>query len=318
MPIKSIACLKKIGGDAMAYIIENIHILKKQKVTKTSLLVQGNRIEMMKPAFQKYRCVRMDGAPYIMTPTPIILDNHVTTLTSAKEQRNYIENNLIKRGVTTFLTCCAISKENDLEQQLKQTKNILLNSSLDYIISIQIPLKRLSVSFIRKCKKQKIPAIFVEITDKNDLNKIPWGWIKEAMFPYNCPLVPVVLIEEEQERKKALAVWSTIMRDEKLPSITEEVKEGEVISYPSLVKMGIYPLKGNVYQGGEVTYNLYEKNGSNINIEQNELFLYHNERIQFTIHKGVCIRAGEKVYFRPGFGEQIEVKVPSFFALGGV
>ncbi|MFT8323175.1 MAG: hypothetical protein ABF649_20110 [Bacillus sp. (in: firmicutes)] len=301
----------------MAYIIENIHILKKQKITKTSILVHGNRIEMIKPSFQKYRCVRMDGAPYMLTPTPIIFDNQLIKIASAKEQKQYIENHFLKKGVTTFLTCGEINREKDLEQMLKQMKNILLNCSIDYIISIKIPLKLLTTSFIRKCKKEKIPAIFIKIKDKKELYKIPWGWIRESMFPYNCPLIPILEIEDEQEKRKTLEAWKALIRDVKIPSITEEIKEGDVISYDSLVKMGVYPFKGNVYQGGEVTYNLYEINRSIINIEQNDLFHYHNDSIHFTIHKGVCIRAGERVYFRPGFGEQIEVKVPSFFAVGG-
>ncbi|WP_445492208.1 hypothetical protein [Niallia sp. 03133] len=302
----------------MAYIIDNITVLKKQKFKKTSILIQGNRIEMIRPSFQKYRCVRMDGAPYIMTPTPIILDNKVTKIPSVKEQKNYIENNFIKKGITSFLTCCEINKEKELDQQFKQMKNVLMNCSIDYIISIKIPLKLLSAAFIRKCKKERIPAVFVEIKEKKDLYKVPWGWIKESMFPYNCPLVPVLLIKDEQEKRKTLDAWAAIMRDAKIPSVPEEVTEGEVISYSTLIKIGIYPFKGNIYQGGDVTYNLYEKNRQILNIEQNELFHYHSDRIQFTIHKGVCIRAGEKVYFRPGFGEQIEVKVPSFFAIGGV
>jgi hypothetical protein len=307
---------KKAGDDGtMAYIIENINILKKERLKKTSILVAGNRIEMIKDSFQKYRCVRMDGSPYIMTPTTTILDNKVTQQSNSKKQKQYIEENLIKKGCTTFLTSCQLTNEKELHVATKKIKNNLLNSAIDYVIGVQIPMKILTPSFIRLCKKEKIPVIFIEIKDAGELARIPWGWIKESMFPYNPPLVPIFLSMKELEKKNAQIIWASIMREGKIPSINKELKEGVAISSNNLVKMGIYPFKGNVYQGGEVTYNLYEKSRSIINIEENQLFLYHNDRIQMTVHHGECIRAGDHVYYRPGFGEHIGVKVPSYYTL---
>lgn len=301
----------------MAYIIENIHLLKKGKVKETSILVNGNRIEAIKNSFLRYQYVRMDGSPYIMTPTPILYDNQVALHFSCKEQKHYMEENLIKRGCTMFLTCCTVNKEQELANGIKKVRHQLINSAIDYVICVKIPLKKLSSSFIRATKKEKIPAIFVEIEEAKEIYSKQWGWIKEALFPYNSPLVPVFLMDNQQERKKAQLIWATMMRDVKMPSLIYELKEGEPISFQDLVKIGLYPFNGNIYHGGEVTYNLYEYNPSIINIDESHLYLYHNNRIQMTVHKGFCIRAGDKVYYRPGFGEQIEVNVPSFLKFGG-
>ncbi len=300
----------------MAYIIENVSILKNRSLKKTSLHIEDNRINALKDRFSKERSIRMDGNPYIITPTPIIYDNEVTRL-NPKQQKDHIQG-IIKKGCTMFLAACHVNKERELSYELRKTKNMLLNCAVDYVICIKIPLKILTVSLIRSCKKERIPAVFVEINNHADLYKVPWGWIKEAAFPFNCPLIPQFSIEDEEERKKAQEVWTAIMKDANISSIKKELMEKKVIPYEALIKIGIYPFKGNIYQGGEVTYNLYEKSRSIINIDETELFHYHYNRILATYHKGVCIRAGEKVFYQPGFGEQMEIKVPSFFSAGGV
>jgi len=299
----------------MQYIIEDIHLLKRQRVKKTSILIEENRIELLKEKFHSYQYMRMDGTPYIMTPTTVILENQVKQITSTSQQRNYIEENLIKKGCTTFLFYLEVKRERELPIQLKKMKNQLLNCAIDYVTGVKIPLKLLSPSFVRACKREKLPVLFIEIEEVKALYQVPWGWIKEALFPYNAPLVPIFLMEDEQEKKMAQNIWSRLMRDVKIPSIPHEIKEGIAIAYPDLVKMGIYPFKGNVYQGGEVTYNLFAFDDSIINIEENDLFHYHYDRIQMTIHKGKCIRAGDKVFYRPGYGELLEVKVPSFLTI---
>ena len=299
----------------MRYIFEDIHLVKRRRVKKTSILIEDNRIELIKDKFHSYQYMRMDGSPYIMTPTTVMLDNQVQQITSNTQQRNYIEENLIKKGCTTFLFYLEVKREKELVMQLKKIKNQLLNCAIDYVTAVKIPLKLLSTSFVRLCKREKVPVIFIEVEEAKALYQIPWGWIKEALFPYNAPLVPIFLTKNEQEKKTTQNIWSSLMRDVKIPSIAHEIEEGVAISYPDLVKMGIYPFKGNVYQGGEVTYNLFAFDESIINIEENDLFLYHYDRIQMTIHKGKCIRAGDKVFYRPGFGELLEVKVPSFLTI---
>ena len=299
----------------MRYIIENIHLLKRQRLKKTSILIEDNRIELLKDKFHSYQYMRMDGSPYIMTPTTVMLDNQVKQMNSRTQQKKYIEENLIKKGCTTFLFYIEVKRERELALQLKKINSQLLNCAIDYVAAVKIPLSLLSPNFVRMCKREKVPVLFIEIEDIKALYQIPWGWIKEALFPYNAPLVPIFLAKDEQEKKMAQNIWSSLMRDVKIPSIPHEIKEGMPVDYSDLAKIGIYPFKGNVYQGGEVTYNLVAYDESIINIEENDLFLYHYDRIQMTIHKGKCIRAGAKVYYRPGYGELLEVKVPSFLTI---
>ena len=62
---------------------------------------------------------------------------------------------------------------------------------------------------MRECKKRKIPAIFVRIENKDELFSVPWGWIKEAMFPYNSPLIPIFQVEKDNSELKQ--TWQMVM-----------------------------------------------------------------------------------------------------------
>lgn len=282
---------------------------------KTSLLIDENRIDLIKDSFQHYKFIRMDGSPYMMVPTNIVFDNKIVNFVNSKEQKSYIEENIIKKGCTTILCYVEVKREKDWLLGLKKLKGQLINCAIDYVIGVKIPLNSLTPSFVRMCKREKIPVIFVEVTNEKQLYNIPWGWIKESLFPFNPTLVPIFSQPTEQERDLAQNIWSKVMKDVKIPSTPYELKEGYPISFEDITKFGIYPFKGNIHQGGEVTYNLYYFDPAIINIEENDLFLYYYDRILVTIHKGKCIRALDTIFYRPGYGEQFEVKVPSFLSI---
>lgn len=149
----------------MRYIIENIHLLKRQRLKKTSILIEDNRIELLKDKFHSYQYMRMDGSPYIMTPTTVMLDNQVKQMNSSTQQKKYIEENLIKKGCTTFLFYIEVKRERELALQLKKINSQLLNCAIDYVAAVKIPLSLLSPSFVRMCKREKVPVLFIEIED---------------------------------------------------------------------------------------------------------------------------------------------------------
>jgi hypothetical protein len=176
-------------------------------------------------------------------------------------------------------------------------------------------LHLITQSFIRKCKKEKISAIFVEITDPNKLDEVPWGWIKDTLFPYNCPMIPVISSFLKKELKIVLSKWKHIMEKEKIPAIYDELQENEPLPVSVLNKIGIYPRKASLIHGTELSYNLYLKGRELMNVDEVSLFHYHIDRLVVTVHKGKVVRAGEKVFFKPGNGEYVKVLTPSYFSL---
>jgi hypothetical protein len=252
---------------------------------------------------------------YIMTPSYVLVDTRIPLNASFLEFRKYMVENFLLKGCTTLLTCCSITYENDLTEKIKETKTALISSPIDFLISVKIPLRLLTPSFIRKCKKERIPAIFIDIEDLNELTNVPWGWIKEALFPYNCPLVPLISNGLKKDVRRALSKWKDIMEKEKIPAILEELKENQPLSFPVLNKIGLYPHKASLLHGTEISYNLYLKAKEIINVDEVELFHYHSDRLLVTVNKGKVIRAGEEVLFKPGLGEYVRVRTPSYFAL---
>lgn len=313
-----IACLKnfKLGrGGKMEYIIENANILKETELTKSSLLIKGNHIAAKFAKIHNKKLMKMNAEPFIMTPSYVLLDSSIPLNASFQEFRKYMIENFLLKGCTTLLTYISISYESELTKKINETKTALMSSPIDFIISVKIPLRLLTPSFIRKCKRERVPAIFLEVDNLSELINIPWGWIREALFPYNCPLVPIISNEGKKEARGAVSKWKGIMKNEKIPAIYEELKENQPLSLPVLNKMGLYPLKASLLNGAEVSYNLYLKAREIMNVDEAALFLYHSNRLVVTVNKGKVIRAGDEVLFKPGYGEYVRVRTPSYFAL---
>ncbi|MDR7075288.1 hypothetical protein J2Y03_000276 [Neobacillus niacini] len=298
----------------MGYIIENANILKETKLTQTSLLIEGNHIAAKQNHNNHNKLMKMNAESFIMTPSFVLLDTKIPLNASFQEFRKYIIDNFLLKGCTTILTYISISYENELAEKIKETKTALISSPIDFLISVKIPLKSLTPSFIRKCKKERVPAIFLEIDDLNELSDIPWGWIKEALFPYNCPLVPIISNDLKKEARRALSKWKVIMENQKIPSILEEIRENQPLSSLVLNKLGLLPQKASLLHGSEVSYNLFLKVREIMNVDEMALFHYHCDRLVVTVNKGQVVRAGEKVLFKPGNGEYVRVRTPSYFA----
>ncbi|MFP7297847.1 hypothetical protein [Neobacillus niacini] len=299
----------------MEYIIENANILRESELTTSSLLIKGTHIAAKYTQNHHKKRMKMSAESFIMTPSYVLLDSTIPLNASYQEFRKYLINHFLKKGCTTLLTYISISYESELSKKINETKTALISSPIDFLISVRIPLRLLTPSFIRKCKRERVPAIFIEVNQLNELNNIPWGWIREALFPYNCPLVPIISAELKKEAKGAVSKWKGIMKKEKIPAIYEELIEKKPLSLHVLNKIGLYPQKSSLLHGSEVSYNLYLKAREIMNVDEEALFLYHSNRLVVTVNKGKVIRAGEEVLFKPGYGEHVRVRTPSYFAL---
>lgn len=299
----------------MTYIIEKANILKGQQLYKASLLIDKGQISSINHCFKRYNFMRMNVEPYIMTPTPILLKRKFPLEKSFSDLKKYFIEEFISKGCTAFLTTTNIHQEQELNTELKRLKTKLLNSPIDYVIGVEISVQNLTQTFLRKCKREKVPAIFVQIEHIDDLYRIPWGWIREAMFPYNSPLIPLFRGKSERENKHTKLHWKKLMENEKIPFIADELAEDTPLSYSVLAKIGIFPFKGNIQQGQELSYNLYSMDQTNRMFEENELFHYHKSKLVVTVHKGDVIKANNYVLFRPGFGEHVKIKTPSYLKI---
>ena len=297
----------------MTYIIENANIISQQSIKTTSFLINQDRINSVQPSFNKLNHMRMNVSPFIMTPTFVMYSHQICEGKSFQETKKHLIDHFIKQGCTTILTTADIKFESEFSKSMSQKKASFNTVPIDYIVAVKVPVNLLTPSFIRKCKKEKIPAIFLQIDRKEDLASVPWGWIRDALFPYNCPIIPVFPMKQEIEQKQNIDFWKKIITIEKIPALQTEIQEMVPICKQYLAKMGIHPLKANLLQGGEVSYNLYNMQLEGKPVEESELYDYHNDKLVVTVHKGKVIRAGERVLFRSGFGEHVTINKPSFY-----
>ncbi|WLR56557.1 hypothetical protein LC048_06535 [Mesobacillus subterraneus] len=297
----------------MAYMIENVHLLKGQAFTDTNILVEDQRIISTTSNCERYNCMRMDADNYIMTPTHVLFDTNLPMKESFKERKEYYLNNFILKGSTVVFTTVKIQFERQLEEKLKQARSDLLDSPIDFVLRVSVPPRILKPGFIRKCKKMKVPAIFLEIDEMDTLNTMPWGWIKEALFPYNCPIIPTFPESKHKKgRQLQLNAWSGLMKKEKVPAVYEDLSNPGPVSRSILKKTGIFPEKSNLHSGGELSYNLYSRSLETKYRDEHGLF-FQSKHLAVTVDKGKVIRAGAEVYYRPGKGENVIIKTPGFF-----
>jgi hypothetical protein len=298
----------------MAYVIENAYILKDNQLKKDSLLINENRVAALGFNHNKSRYMKMNLQSFIMTPTYVLFNSDVRLLGSFQNLKKYMIENFLLSGCTTILTYVDVFSEKELTKKVSELKTKLLSSPVDFLIAVRIQLSLLTPSFIRKCKIENIPGIIVEITNIKALETVPWGWIKDALFPYNCPLIPNFSEPLKNQAKNVLSSWKKIMEKENLPAIYEELKENVPLTAPILNRIGVFPDRSCLVQGSELSYNLYLKHGEIKNLDVKQLFLYHRDILVITVHKGKVIRAGKEVQFKPGYGEYVKVKTPSYYS----
>ncbi|WAA10565.1 hypothetical protein [Fervidibacillus albus] len=289
----------------MTYIIENANLIKNDQLIRTSLLVDGEKIQSVQPSFSKYRFMKMDVKEFVMTPTHVFLIHSLPNEGEGYSKKNDLSQRFLLKGCTTVIATEKVMYLNELVEKRKNIRRFFQHTPLDYVAAVRIPSHLLTVPFIQLIKREKIPAVFVEFEDKRDLYKIPWGWIREALFPYNCPLIPIPLKD-----RSLLDSWQFVMNKEKIPHIHEPLSEETPIPLEVLKKIGIYPLKGYLQTGGELSYNLFL---TNMNSEIEPTVIVERTHPAITVHKGDLIRVNKKIFYNPNKGEELIINRPSFF-----
>lgn len=298
----------------MTYIIENAYVLDDKTISKAAFLIKQDKIASRLASVKRLTHMRMDTSSFIMTPTYVFLEHQLPENKPFQEVKQHYLDHFINKGCTVILTTASIDYESQFHQQMKLKQSQLCTSPIDYSVAVKIPIRLLSPSLIRKCKKVKVPAIFVSIKNRDELTSAPWGWIREALFPYNCPLIPIFDVDPS-EHKQLRDAWKKITTKEKLPSICDELKEQQPIPKCDLAKMGIFPIKANLLQGGEISYNMYMMDPESMRVDELDMFHYYNHRLVITVHRGNLIRTAGKTHFRSGFGEEVKVTKPSFYSI---
>ncbi|MBM7604413.1 hypothetical protein JOC75_002416 [Metabacillus crassostreae] len=298
----------------MSYIIEHATLLKSNGTTKTSLLIKENKIEFMKSSLNNYRFIRMDMSSYLLTPGYVMLDFSLQSLLHFQEFKQHMIEKYVKKGCTTLLTVTSLEKEQDLLPKLKQRRQLMINSPIDYYIGVKIPFKLLKPSLLRKLRQHNISVVFVELSEDDCLDGKSWGWIRDAMFSNPITLIPSIEegLYKSNVNQKILKNWVKHMKENRISSLTYQLTEGETLTRDELMTIGIYPEKGDIRIGGQVNYNLYNLDDIKYHTDGQPIM---NSSIlpMFTIHQGKLININGEITFNPGIGEECFIPISGRF-----
>ncbi|GAA0347661.1 hypothetical protein GCM10008967_42520 [Bacillus carboniphilus] len=292
----------------MAYLLKGVNYAAGGNVGKYSFFIQNNKIASVRENFRFANCMYSDLSDYAMGPTHVMADLSFPNL-KFHEYKHYIISEFLLKGCTTLLVPFRLEFEYKWEEQLNKIRNQLVGSPIDYCLAVRIPFRLLTPSLIRKCRREKISTVFVELTEETNLYYKQWGWIRDALFPYPVTLVPLPLMEEKRKRREILDEWTHILDEEGIPHLDTPISSFAPLSKEVITQLGIYPQKGFLHVGGEVSYNLYHLPKD----ENKNSILYDSNRLCITVDKGNVIRAGEQVWYRSGAGNEIPIRVPRFF-----
>ncbi|KAA0550250.1 hypothetical protein FZW96_02625 [Bacillus sp. BGMRC 2118] len=295
----------------MTYVINNANVKKENELITCSLSVKNNKIEYIKSHMNNVNFMKMDVSPYLLTPGHVMLDFKIEQLTTIQSFKEHMKQ-LVRKGCTTALVGVSVKYESELKQKVKKIQQHMINSPIDYCICIKVPIRALTPSLIRQCKRLKIPAIFVELKEE-ELYSTVWGWIRESLYPYFLSIIPIWTADYSKNKSKRLtAEWKGLLEEEKIPTVPICPKEGEPLAVNVLRKIGISPLKGELRIGGDVDYNLYKRKSREF-ANQDEVN-YDMDSPVITVHKGRNIKVGNEFYINPGYGDQLCIKVPGFYS----
>lgn len=292
----------------MKYIIENACTLFYGQEQKNSFLFDESKVLYKANHFTQYNHMRINADQFVVTPGHVMIDFdvvHMNDFHAFKERMKH----LLNLGCTTYITACDIQYENQLYTRLKQAKHALINSSIDYVVGVKVPLSKLSVTFVRKCCKLKVPIIFVDVNDMYDMYSVQWQWIRQELFPYQPAIIPIWNVEASKRKLNRLkSEWAELLTMNKITTKTSVPNEQTPLSKQFLLTIGVYPEKGSLQVNCDADYLLFLKE----NLIDGQID-FERVRPKVVFATGKVKKAGSTILMQPGIGKELEVKVPKKF-----
>ncbi|MGN1402441.1 MAG: hypothetical protein ACI4XL_13180 [Bacillus sp. (in: firmicutes)] len=282
----------------MPYVMEGVQVLENAKLIETNFIVKGGRIQGRDISVQKCGYIRNRLDNRIITPTH-------STMGDMGEYRKKGEEYSLKilgLGCTTVVFPLEASRVSELEGQLSTARRNLASFPLDYLFIVRVPAKKLTMELVRACKRMLVPAVIVSSEHPEELQKVPWSWIRQATFPYKM----VFILENIAPSAPVVQTVSGM----KLPHWIDPIVLHEPIGKELEKKVGIFPERGFLRNNGEVTYNIFEEKalqGLHTSLDR------HYDKIEATVYKNRVVRYGETIDLSCSEGMELRIKVPGFF-----
>ncbi|MCT8138904.1 hypothetical protein H1D32_15005 [Anaerobacillus sp. CMMVII] len=292
----------------MSYIIENTLTNLYGVEHKNSYIIEGSKVIYSSKHLSKYRHFRVNTNQFVLTPGYIMIDFGILTIDDFQGFKDGMKH-LQTIGCTTLITACDVQVEDQIDRELKRAKHALINSSIDYLLGVKIPLKKLTPTLVRKCCKYKVPILFTEINAPEDIHTIQWQWIRNELFPYQIMIVPIWNISAPAWKlRKLKSDWDDVLTKNKILTQQDSPSEHTPLPKQFLFNIGLYPMKGSLQVGTDADYLLFSSKGL-VDNESDLGELYPD----VVIANGIVKKAGSNVIMQPGCGKELIVNIPRRF-----
>lgn len=296
----------------MNYIIENANVVSDNGISTISLLIEKNRIAHYGKTLKRYKSLRINVSSYFMTPGHIFCEYELSQTSNLPIYKERLQT-LIKKGCTTVIVPCNIRYESEFQQKIKEARHSMINSTIDYVIGVHLPLEKLTPTTIRLCKRYNLPFIIVDVYEHDNIFSVPWGWLREAQYQYQVPIYPIWKSEDQKVVRQQMDDWQDATSANHIPTYMNFPTNQIPLSKVVLKQIGLYPKKGELLIGNDIDYNLYIYRDSELGVDEKNKLDYHKINPIITVHKGRLLRVEDEMNFYPGFGEELKVKIPGLF-----
>ncbi|WP_078428488.1 hypothetical protein [Alkalihalobacterium alkalinitrilicum] len=291
----------------MKYILADVKRKVDREIQKKSYYIENDSVSYVNEKMDKLKFTRLNmngftlAAGHIMNDFNLINFNH-------KEAYKVRFKRLIEKGCTTIVTYPLVENVDELNKKLRLARHQLINSPIDFMIGIQTTLTGLTPLLIRKCRREKVPIIRLNINSIEDLYKVSWERMKEAMINYQLLIIPnwTETPVTRKKEEKLVQVWGELSNQYRIPTHLSFPDEHEPFPKVLSKKAGLYPRKSELIVGSDVDYILYQ------NDEVNKDSMVPIEPAVVVL-RGKVIKAGESIYYKPGFGREVRINVPRHF-----
>lgn len=292
----------------MRYIIADVEKKESEQIVKQSYVVDNQSVSYVNKQMDRLSFLRMRTDGFFLTPGFIMNDFDVTIGTDYLAFKERMIH-LINEGCTTVISYFEVPFEKQFASRLKKARHSMINSTIDYMLGVKIPSRILTTTIIQKCKREKVPILLVALSHVDELNDIPWQWLKEAMMTYQLLIIPSWehLSLTKRQAKYVMDCWREISAYNRIPTIYDFPEHLQRLGKIHAQKIGLYPKKGDFKAGSDVDYNLFKMNNETTYEETNLV------KPDVVVLRGRVLKAGSKIELFPGFGKEITISIPGRF-----
>ena len=284
----------------MPYIIEKIMLFENEQLQHCDLVVKNNVIYSRDISVRQMKFIRLNMDKHIIMATESVFGN----LEQWRAEGIEYAKRMVLLGATTIIFPVDVQSNRQLKANFQKVREELASFPLDYVLAIRIPFSSLKPKLIRMCRLLHIPVCVVMMNGQENFHAIMWKEINEAVFPYKLVLVP------QCDEQLPLSEWNRYMNGGLLSFHNKSLIEATRLRKSFLKKIGIYPHKGILRSGGDVTYNVLKECNKEYLMKED---LVYYDKIEYTVFKNNVIRVGQEVVFTKNAGEELVIKVPGFF-----